>query len=135
MYCYNSKNQQHSRLTDGFHAISNGSIDDIWPKMVKGETELEALVQLNQQMDVNELLHILQDRSQASVEKLPQTGISLQWEQLLSSIFICSENYGTRSSSLVLQHKNKIIKFVEAEYDVNGQEINQLHFDFEIIKS
>lgn len=50
---------------------------------------------------------ILEDERKVIVEKLPQTGISTEMEALLSSTFIQSPVYGTRSSNFyVCKHSS-----------------------------
>lgn len=47
---------------------------------------------------------ILEDTSRLEDNQLPDTGVSLEWERLLSSIFIQDDNrgYGTRSANLLM---------------------------------
>lgn len=47
---------------------------------------------------------ILEDTSRLDDSQLPDTGISLEWERLLSSIYIQHEGrgYGTRSANLLM---------------------------------
>jgi len=118
--CFNSVSKKESPLTKGFYAISNGSINDKWPKMARGEKQLEAVVHCDSKIDQDELLRILTDRSQAETDTLPETGIPVEWEQLLSSIFICSSKYGTRSSNIIVQNTDKSIVFSEVRYDEQG---------------
>jgi len=130
LFCFNSASGQQTTLSDGFHAISNASMDDVWPKMTKGERGLESLVKSNQKIDKDKLLLLLQDQTKVELGHLPNTGIPVEWEQLLSSIFICSEKYGTRSSSLVLQKEDSSIEFLEVQYDVQGKQVNLSSFTF-----
>lgn len=135
MFCYSSSNKSQIQLSDGFHAISNGAIDDIWPKMANGQRQLERIVKSTEDIAIDKLLAVLQDQSQAKVEELPDTGLTVEWEQLLSSIFIRNDNYGTRSSSLILQNKQALLTFFEVEYDQTGQQLEQHHFEFSCITS
>ena len=50
------------------------------------------------------LLELLADRQRAADSELPSTGVPLEWERLLSSIFIASPGYGTRASTALLHH-------------------------------
>ncbi|HYQ93095.1 MAG TPA: NRDE family protein, partial [Candidatus Competibacteraceae bacterium] len=47
------------------------------------------------------LLRLLEDRRRAPDHLLPNTGVDLEWERLLSPLFIESPNYGTRSSTVL----------------------------------
>ena len=51
--------------------------------------------------DGSNYLNIMQNQEKADDNDLPSTGVSYQWEKLLSSIFITSESYGTRSTTLI----------------------------------
>ena len=120
LVCFNSHLKTQQTLSNGFHAISNGAMDDAWPKMAKGKQALEKQIKSNHTIIVDELLDILSDDTQAPDEQLPSTGVSYEWEKRLSSIFIQSEGYGTRASSVVLFHRNGNIRFYERSYDSKG---------------
>jgi uncharacterized protein with NRDE domain len=47
---------------------------------------------------------MLADTTQASDGRLPDTGVSLEWERRLSPIYIESPDYGTRASTLLRIH-------------------------------
>jgi len=90
------------------------------------------MVQSKESFDRIKLLTMLQDQKPAEDNQLPSTGVPLIWERLLSSIFICNENYGTRSSTIILQKKDKTIDFSELEYDQQGRVMNQNNYLFPI---
>ena len=129
LYCYNSVSGEQIKLSTGFHSISNGAMDEIWPKMAKGEQQLEQVVKSATGISESALLSILNNQTRPEESELPDTGIPVEWEQLLSSIFICSEKYGTRSSSLVLLAVDSSIDFTEVEYDNEGnhQSLNRFN--------
>ncbi len=134
--CYNSLQKQQTVLSDGFHAISNGAIDDIWPKMAKGQRQLVELVNTSFKSSVNslslQLFSILKDNSQAQDSELPDTGIPVEWERKLSSIFINTPKYGTRSSNVIAFDKNKVINFYEREYNEQGKVNNESEFKLSV---
>ena len=76
------------------------------------------------------LFKILSDRKMAPDHKLPSTGVELEWERLLSSIFIESPGYGTRSSSVLLIGKNKRVKWVEKVFDGKPEPWIESRFSF-----
>lgn len=49
-------------------------------------------------------------------DTLPHTGVSIEWERTLSSIFIESPEYGTRSSTILLMEQDGSVNFVERRY-------------------
>ena len=60
--------------------------------------------------------------------QLPDTGIPLERERVLSSAFTSSSDYGTRASSLIMLRRNTTL-FVERSFDAQGRtgEVS-LHF-------
>jgi len=66
------------------------------------------------------LLAVLDDGEKPPDSALPDTGVGLQWERILSPIFITSPEYGTRSSSVVLFARTGRITFVEQTF-VHGE--------------
>ncbi len=61
------------------------------------------------------------DREQAPDHQLPDTGIGIELERLLSSCFIHSEVYGTRASTVFLIHRDGSRQFIEQNWNANGQ--------------
>ncbi|MFS1425105.1 NRDE family protein [Shewanella sp. 10N.286.48.B5] len=128
LYCFNSVTAENTPLTKGFHAVSNGAIDDVWPKMAKGLQALEQHLLAEKQPNIEQMLAFMRDESQAEDSSLPSTGIEIEWERLLSSIFIRHPEYGTRSTSVVMRDKNGNIDFYEVRYDGKARNLGQQHF-------
>lgn len=86
-------------LAPGIYGLSNGVLDSPWPKVSKSKAELASL--LCQQAPQEAYFEMLSNTIPAPDHRLPDTGVSLATERLLSSPCIHSENYGTRSSALL----------------------------------
>ncbi len=89
-------------LKPGFYGISNHLIDTPWPKLKRGKAMLEGQLNGEEEIDIKKIFRILADRSQPDDAELPDTGVGLEWERILSPMFITSPDYGTRCSSIVL---------------------------------
>ena len=126
---FDSVKQKFVKLTPGFHSICNGALDDIWPKMALGLKNIEDLITDNN-VTVDALFSLMKNQQTAEEHNLPSTGISGSLEALLSSIFIVSPNYGTRSSAIILQAKNGEVSVYETHYNTKGEAVNdnQSHF-------
>ena len=59
----------------------------------------------------------------AAEHDLPATGVPPEWERLLSAIFVCSPNYGTRASTLYLRHRSGEALLLEKSFSPTGEEI------------
>jgi uncharacterized protein with NRDE domain len=101
-------------LPAGIYGLSNHVLDSEWPKLVKARQQFS--VALESLPDEAEFFELLSDRSIAADQDLPNTGVALEWERLLSAVFVQSEAYGTRASTLVLQDKNGMIKLTERSF-------------------
>jgi len=108
-----SNAQQHvaQRLQPGIYGLSNASLDTPWPKVIQAKTQFQQL--LEQSAPDQAYFDLLADTTQAPEHLLPQTGVSLEWERLLSSIHIHSNDYGTRVSSLIKCHADGTVHLIE----------------------
>lgn len=100
MYWFsNHGSVQLQSLKPGIYGISNGSLDTPWPKLIRAKAQFASL--LCQSAPDDAFFEMLADTSRPPDHQLPQTGVSLEWERLLSSICIAAPDYGTRVSSLL----------------------------------
>ena len=108
------------RLGPGIYGLSNHLLDTPWPKVTAGKSALSALLGGREADLVSGLFDLLSDKTQVPDDALPRTGIGLAWERLLSSAFIASAEYGTRSSTVVLVGPDGAVTFVERSFGPNG---------------
>lgn len=97
------------RLQRGVFGLSNAQLNTPWPKVQQLKARLKQAVTAADQTEalINRLFEALADPGVAPDEQLPHTGVSPEWERLLSSAFIRSANgqYGTRCSTLVITER------------------------------
>jgi hypothetical protein len=62
-------------------------------------------------------LELLADREIVPDSHLPETGVPLEWERILSAVFVRSENYGTRASTLLTRRGDGLDTFLERSFD------------------
>lgn len=96
----NRGSERHLRLRPGVHAISNGHWGDHWPKTERAQTRLRQLLDAGS-ADEDALFELLADTDAAPQAALPDTGIGIERERFLSSLFIRSAYYGTRASTVI----------------------------------
>ena len=132
LYCLSSLTGEIQSLTDGLYGISNDLLDAPWPKLEKGKVELGRLLNTDKPVNIEDIFTILSDRSVFADTLLPDTGIGLDWERILSPIFVNSQTYGTRSSTVVIIDKNGMLTFAERSFDENGEISSTLKFQFNI---
>ncbi|HEX8274128.1 MAG TPA: NRDE family protein [Longimicrobiaceae bacterium] len=96
----------------GIHGLSNALLDTPWPKVDRGRDGLAAAL-LRDDVDPEALFRVLRDAEPAPDEHLPDTGVGLERERVLSSPFIRSPEYGTRASTVLLVGRDGQVRFVE----------------------
>ena len=76
---------------------------------------------------------MMADREQAPDQELPQTGVSLEMERMLSPVFVMSPEYGTRTTTVLLIGRNGKVKFWERSFapDEVGK-WNEVYYDFDL---
>lgn len=105
-------------LPPGIYGLSNGLLDTPWPKVVNGKAALQRA--LESTPTPANLLTILADRRQAPDHELPDTGIGLDFERVLSSSFITGNEYGTRASTALLIDREGIATLHERSFGPGG---------------
>lgn len=103
-------------VTPAVHGMSNAQLDDPWPKVERGTRGLRRVLERDT-ISPDRLLDLLADQRPAPDEDLPQTGVGIDTERMLSPPFIKSDTYGTRASTVVLIHRSGSVTFVERSFD------------------
>ncbi|GAC20177.1 NRDE family protein [Paraglaciecola arctica] len=129
---YNNHLDQLQPLTEGYYGLSNASLNSPWPKINKGVAKLEEYCQDGHDINPDILFKLLLDKSLAADEDLPQTGIPIDWERRLSSIFIVGDEYGTRSSTVLKVDKQQNVQWFERTYDNTASCTSSQSFNFSI---
>jgi uncharacterized protein with NRDE domain len=100
LYYYSNRGGAQGSLTPGVYGLSNHLLNTPWPKVERGKQLLKEQLSASA-TDLDQYLQWLGDTSMASDQQLPDTGIGLEKERWLSPMFIQSEGYGTRCSTVV----------------------------------
>jgi uncharacterized protein with NRDE domain len=76
------------------------------------------------------LFRLLKDQTVAPDDTLPRTGVPLEWERILSPIFITSPGYGTRSSTVLLIDKEDRVTFLDRTFNGSSGPVTTCEFRF-----
>ena len=107
-------------LAPGTYGVSNGDLDCPWPKVIHGKARMvKTLARGGAEVGAG-LFDLLADRHVAPDEELPDTGIGIDWERRLAPAFVCTPEYGTRSSTVVIEDGSGSMRFVERTFDGAG---------------
>ena len=92
-----------SEISKGIHGLSNGRLNEPWPKVADGLEQFTASVRadVDETGFVQQCFDCLADSTTADPNRLPDTGVGRLLERRLSSRFVKLGFYGTRSSTLL----------------------------------
>lgn len=118
--CYvSNRDGAPRRLAPGIYGVSNHLLDTPWPKLATAKKRFaDALRRLPTS---ESFFSLLADDEIVPDHALPSTGVPLEWERLLSAIFVKSETYGTRASTLLTVTREGAIRLEERSFGPLGQ--------------
>lgn len=124
LFWFSNYGQGEKQIADGVHGLSNALLDTPWYKVEEGKARLQAVLEasIQEQLSPKELtsslLAMLQDRTRPDDSRLPDTGVGIEWERQLSSLFIHApeREYGTRCSTVLLVDKDNNVHFTESRF-------------------
>lgn len=126
LHCVGNHPHFHAQeVAPGVHALSNAALDQAWPKTQHASAALSGWLRRQTTADVasppdlEPLFAALADRIPAADAELPDTGVGLELERLLSPPFVVGETYGTRCSTLVLASRDDI-EIIERRFGASG---------------
>lgn len=118
-------------LGPGLHGLSNAALDTPWPKTVGLKTDLGQALEgaANAEQLVARLLDALADTTPAPDAALPDTGVGLARERLLSPRFVRMQDpqrpaqarYGTRCSTVLVREADGRTHLVERSVTAEGR--------------
>ncbi|MCA0174155.1 NRDE family protein [Bacillus sp. RAR_GA_16] len=113
LYYYSNRQNQITRVESGVHAVSNHLLNTNWPKVETLKKELTRYIQAEKELDQERLFEMLSNAEPAPDHLLPETGVPIEWERMLSPVFISSENYGTRAQTIITVTSKGQVTFTE----------------------
>ena len=128
---FSNKTEEKAKLDSGIFGLSNALLNTPWPKVGALKKGLKALVN-GKAIDPESLFKLLASSTRPADTALPDTGVGLELERLLSSAFINSEQYGTVCSTIILIDKEDNVQFFERTFDGNGAVAGDVSFSFSV---
>ena len=133
LWFLNSVERIAKRLHQGQYGLSNASLDTDWPKLTRAKQGLRhALAERDSAAQEARLLRLLRNTTPTVERHLPNTGVPLEWERALGSIFINRDDYGTRSST-ILRVSGETANISEINYAQDARISQRNDFSFEIL--
>ena len=113
-----NRDSQIVDITKGVHGLSNHFLNTPWPRVEEGKRKLLEIAQSEDQLETDQIFEILLD-SNASNPDYSEENVSnlLQAiDPVQMPIFIRLNDYGTRSSSVILVDRNGMVTFEERTF-------------------
>lgn len=123
---FNSQSGRIETLQPGIHGVSNADLDTPWPKLQRAKAALADAIETT---DEEALFALLANTAKPADAALPDTGVDLDTERLLASVFIASANYGTRASTLLFSHADGTRQLIERSFGAEGVAIGEVRVE------
>lgn len=127
LFYFSNRGGAPEEIPQGVHGLSNHLLNTPWPKVERGRDALRRVVE-EKNFSIEEIFKVLADDARAEDLALPQTGVGLEMERLLSPLFIKTPVYGTRSSTVILINRRQEVVFVERTFTGEGYEDARYEF-------
>lgn len=122
------------KLDAGFYGISNHLLETPWPKVIRGKQKLGPVLE-NPLVQLDEIFDALYDDQEAPTEQLPNTGLAMERERALSSMFIKTANYGSRCTTVAMIDRNNDVLYAERVFNTSTFEHETRTFTFKAVTS
>lgn len=123
---YTNQRQNIQSLSPGLYGLSNRFLDTPWPKTERSKEKLRNLIEQDN-ISESALFDLLSDDAEAAEDRLPDTGVPREIEKKLSPIFIRTDEYGTRCSTILLIGQDHNVTFVERRFKAGSQEVDEIN--------
>lgn len=131
LYYYSNYGNGIAPVSPGLHGLSNHLLDTPWPKVKNAVQKVRSILN-RRSVNPENLLDVLYDDTVAPDNELPDTGVGLELERQLSSMFIKSQGYGSRSTTAILVDRASHVQFVERVYNTRDFSYSTQAYDFQI---
>lgn len=134
LFYFSSRTGQILPVPAGVHALSNHMLNEPWPKVEMAKSALGAVLgrELPDEARQMAIYEFLSNNNVASDAMLPDTGVGLEWERILSPAMIVTEKYGTRCSTALTIRVNGEVMFGERTRDPHGAVTGVAAYQFRI---
>ena len=132
IWWYSNRGHGIKRIMPGIHGLSNHLLNTAWHKVSLGKTAIKEILSNNAVLSPELLFDMLLDRSTPDDDVLPDTGVGIELERILSPIFIVSPGYGTRSSTILLLDQKDRVTNLERTHDPAPDQHKDMAFEFRL---
>ncbi|MDH3378140.1 MAG: NRDE family protein [Gammaproteobacteria bacterium] len=114
-------------LQSGIHGLSNDALNTPWPKVVDGKARLQVMLDSSAELRTQQLFDLVATRGPTHSES---TDPAHHGAAIRASAFIIGEQYGTRSSTVLMVDAQRTVRFEERSFDRHGHCTNTERYRF-----
>ena len=114
------------QLEPGVHSVSNATLDSNWPKQELARARLLATLKDHESPSHSGLQATVASRELVPDPQLPDSGIHIDMERMLSAQFIVNPGYGTRATTSMWVHREGEVSWQEDNFDPSGTLANRV---------
>jgi uncharacterized protein with NRDE domain len=129
---YTNRGPSICGLSAGVRGLSNHLLDTHWPKVASVKERVRHIITNSEFIDPEDLFSLLSNRTRYPDHLLPDTGVGIERERLLSSIFVTLDEFGTRCSTVILIDRENRLTFLERSFDAQQKNIGTAEFQFNL---
>ncbi|MBL8522361.1 MAG: NRDE family protein [Betaproteobacteria bacterium] len=130
LFYFSSRIGEILGVPPGVHALSNHTLNEPWPKVESAKSALEAALRAKVPWEARQMAiyNLLSSEDRPVDSALPDTGVGLEWERVLSPPLIVTDAYGTRCSIVLTVDATHHLQFTEYTRDRTGGVTNTAAF-------
>lgn len=131
---FSSRDRAIEILEPGVYALSNHTLNEPWPKVTMAKSALDAILQAEMPEKARQMAiyTFLSNSSLAPDATLPDTGVGIEWERMLSPALIVTAQYGTRASTMLSIANDDAVLFEEHTRSPDGAVSHVAEFRFDL---
>ncbi len=123
-YHFSSVENSFQKTETGVYSISNAHLNTSWPKTDWAQQEFKKILKSGH-IENDSIFNLLKNQQTYPKERLPKTGLPEHLEIAVSAVFIKTENYGTRCSTLIKVNSKGGIYFEERTYSTEDTSVTK----------
>ncbi len=129
LYYYSNRKEDIYEIPEGVHGLSNNLLNINWPKVSQGTMNMQNIL-AKDEINVDSLFTMMADTKLADEKILPDTGVGVELERILSASFVISPNYGTHLTTVLLIDYDHNIQFWERTFiDRNPNKWDEVFYE------
>jgi len=130
LHYFTNRGGSSGPVKPGTHTLSNHLLNSRWPKQTEAKNRLNQILRQDK-IKADDIFRAMADPAPFADELLPDTGIGPEFERFLSPLFIKGDQYGTRSTTVLLVAYDGEVSFCEQNHDVAGKKPACFNFRIE----